>query len=343
MGRTMRFAPTAAIQALLALPVAGASAEAGILDQVKQRKVLQCGVDPGLPGFAVVDDQKQWSGFDVDYCRAIAAAVLGDGKAVAFVPLTARERFTALQTGAVDVLIRDTAWTMGRDTAFGVSFAGVNYYGGQGFMVPKSLGVDSALQLTGANVCIETGSATEIAVTAYFKAHAMSYNPVSVKDDERQKDAYESGLCNVYTGDTVALHGARLALAKPDDSIVLPELLSKEPYGPVTLQSDFRWLDVVKWVHFALLDAEELGVTAANVDAMKASDNADVRQLLGAEGSLGKAVGLDNAWAANAIKAVGNYGEIFERNLGAGSKLQIPRGLNALWTNGGIQFAPPIR
>ncbi len=332
----------AAMATVLAL-VAPAVADAGILEQVKQRKTLQCGVDPGLAGFATVDDHQQWTGFDIDYCRAIAAAVLGDGRAVTFVPLTARERFKALQSGAVDVLIRDTAWTMGRDTAFGISFVGVNYYDGQGFMVPKSLGVDSALQLTGANVCTETGSAAEIAVTAYFKAHGMSYTPVAVADDARQKAAYESGLCNVYTGDTVSLYGARLALAKPDDSIVLPEILTKEPYGPATLQSDVRWQAVVKWVHFALLDAEELGVTGANVDAMKGSDNADVRALLGSEGSLGKAIGLDNAWAANAIKAVGNYGEIFDRNLGAGSKLQIPRGLNALWTNGGIQFAPPIR
>ena len=341
MAGTMRWTLVAAVLALLV--VAAGAAHAGILEQVKERKALRCGVDPGLPGFATVDDHQQWSGFDVDYCRAVAAAVIGDGNAVTFVPLTARERFKALQSGAVDVLIRDTAWTMGRDTAFGISFAGVNYYGGQGFMVPKSLGIDSALQLTGANVCTETGSATDIAVSAYFKAHAMTYNPVAVEDDERQKAAYESGLCNVYTGDTVALYGARLALTKPDDSIVLPEILSKEPYGPATLQSDYRWLAVVRWVHFALLDAEELGVTGGNVNAMKASDNADARALLGAEGSLGKSIGLDDAWAANAIRAVGNYGEIFERNLGAGSRLQIPRGLNALWTNGGIQFAPPIR
>jgi general L-amino acid transport system substrate-binding protein len=340
----MRSAATTAILALAASVLVGAVAEAGILEQVKQRHTLQCGVDPGLPGFAEVNEQKRWTGFDVDYCRAIAAAVLGDGDAVTFVPLSARDRFKALQSGAIDVLVRDTAWTMGRDTSFGVSFAGVNYYAGQGFMVPKSLGVDSALQLSGANVCLETGSATEIAVTAYFKAHGMSYTGVPVQGDAQQKSAYESGLCNVFTGDTVTLYGARLASPKPDESIVLPEIISKEPYGPATAQGDYRWLAVVRWVHFALLDAEELGVTAENVDAMKASDNADIRALLGSEGSLGKAIGLDNAWAAHAIKAVGNYGEIFERNLGAGSKLKIPRGLNALWTTpGGIQFAPPIR
>jgi len=332
-----------AVLALGALNLATAVAHAGILDDVKSRKALQCGVDPGLPGFAAVDDQKQWSGFDIDYCRAIAAAVLGDATAVTFVPLTAKERFKALQSGAIDVLIRDTAWTMARDTSFGLTFTGVNYYNGQGFMVPKALGVDSALQLTGADVCIETGSATEVAVTAYFKAHGMSHTAVPVENDEKQKAAYESGLCNVYTGDTVSLYGARLGLAKPDDNVVLPEVLSKEPYGPVVLQSDYRWVAVVKWVHFALVNAEELAVTSQNVDAMKTSDDGDVRQLLGAEGMLGKGIGLQNDWAANAIKAVGNYGEIFERNLGAGSKLQIPRGFNALWTNGGIQFAPPIR
>lgn len=330
--------------AALALGVLGGSvATAGVLDTVKQRKMLQCGVNPGLPGFATVDGQGHWTGFDVDYCRAIAGAVLGDAKAVKFVPLTTKERFKALQTGAVDVLVRDTAWTMARDTSFGLTFAGINYYNGQGFMVPKALGVDSALQLTGANVCVETGSATEIAVTAYFKTHNMSYVAVPVGDDAKQKSAYESGLCNVYTGDTVSLYGARVGLKEPENSIVLPEIVSKEPYGPVVKQGDERWLALVKWVHFALLDAEELDITAENVDAMKDSENGDVRQLLGVEGGLGKAIGLDNAWAANVIRAVGNYGEIFERNLGADSKLQIPRGLNALWTKGGLQFAPAIR
>jgi general L-amino acid transport system substrate-binding protein len=343
VGSRTRSVPIALAFALGALTLGAATTHAGVLDDVKQRKALQCGVNPGLPGFATVDAQEEWSGFDVDYCRAIAAAVLGDGKKVKFVPLTTRERFKALQSGAVDVLVRDTAWTMARDSSFGLTFAGVNYYNGQGFMVPTSLGVGSALQLTGAKVCLETGSATEIAVTAYFKAHEMSYTAFPVENDEKQKAAYEGGLCNVYTGDTVSLYATRLALEKPDDNIVLPEVLSKEPYGPVVLQGDDRWFTIVKWVHFALLNAEELRVNSINVESMKPSDDSDVRQLLGTEGALGKGIGLDNAWAANVIQAVGNYGEIFERNLGTGSKLQIPRGLNALWTNGGIQFAPPVR
>src|SRR5260221_1552345 len=248
------------------LPIAAAvvafcsfAAHAGILDDVKQRGALRCGVDPGLPGFAVMDDQNEWSGFDIDYCRAIAAAVLGDPKKAKFTPLTAKQRFKALQAGEVDVLIRDTAWTMASDTAFGLTFAGVNYYNGQGFMVPKTLGVASALELTGAKVCLEPGSAAEVAATAYFKAHNMTFANVAVEDDEKQKAAYVAGLCNVYTGDAVTLYATRLSLPAPDDNMVLPEILSQEPYGPAVLQEDYRWFKVVKWVHFALLDAGERG------------------------------------------------------------------------------------
>ena len=341
MGSSLRSFTLIALAALLSFYTFSSSG-AAVLDAVKQRKMLVCGVDPGLAGFATVDSQKQWSGFDVDYCRAIAAAVLGDPKLVTFEPLTARERFRALQQGSVDVLIRNTAWTMARDTTFGVSFVGVNFYNGQGFMVPKSLGVDSALQLSGAKVCLEPGSATEVAVAAYFNAHSMSYVTVPVTA-ESQPAAYKTSQCNVATGDVAGLHAMRLALADPDGSIVLPEVLSKEPYGPAVLESDFRWASIVRWVHFALIDAEELGVTQANVEGMKSSDNGDIRQLLGADGALGKGIGLDASWAANAIKAVGNYGEIYERNLGLGSPLQMPRGRNALWTNGGLQFAPPVR
>ena len=338
-----RIAAVAATLALAVAATAAAPVHAGVLEQVRARKSLDCGVDPGLAGFAASDPSGVWHGLDVDYCRAIAAAVLGDPAAVTFTPLTERERFTALQSGQVDVLIRDTAWTMGRDGSFGVTVAGVNYYGGLGFMVPKSLGVDSALQLTGANVCLETGSATEVAVAQYFKTHGMNVVPVAVESGEAERAAYISGHCNVMTGDTIALYGARLALPKPDDNMVLPEIVSKNAYGPVVRASDWRWAAVVRWVHFALVDAEELGVTAANVAVLRANENADVRQLLGVDGSFGKSLGLDNAWAASAVRAVGNYGEIFDRNLGAGSSLKIPRGLNALWTNGGIQYAPPVR
>jgi general L-amino acid transport system substrate-binding protein len=339
-----RTAPFVALVLALAVATAAVSpAGAGVLDQVKQRKMLACGVDPGLLGFATLDPAGVWHGLDVDYCRALAAAVLGDASLVKFVPLTERERFKALQSGAVDVLIRDTAWTMGRDTSFGMVFAGVNYYGGVGFMAPKSLGVDSALQLTGANVCVETGTATEIVVAQYFKTRGMTVNAVPVENEDHERAAYVSGTCNVMTGDTIELYGARLALPKPDDNMVLPEIVSKNAYGPAVLAGDWRWAAVVRWVHFALVDAEELGITSANVDQLRTSDDPDIRQFLGVDGSLGRAVGLDNAWAANAVRAVGNYGEVFDRNLGAGSSLQIPRGLNALWTNSGIQYAPPLR
>jgi general L-amino acid transport system substrate-binding protein len=334
--------PVAVMAALAGAMVSSSVARAGILDDVKARKALNCGVDPGLPGFSVSDDGKNWRGFDVDYCRAISAAVLGDAQAVNFIPISAKQRFNALQSGEIDVLIRDTAWTMARDTTYGLTFAAINYYNGQGFMVPKSLGVDSGLQLTGANVCVESGSAAEIAVATFFQAHAMTYTAIAVADPAKEKEMYESGGCNVYTGDGVTLHAVRLTLAKPDESIVLPDILSKEPYGPLVLQDDPRWFDIVKWVHFALVNAEERGVTSQNIEAMATSTNADVRQLLGQDGDFGKGIGLDNGWAANAIKQVGNYGEIFARNLGDGSPLKIGRGLNELWTKGGLQFAPPI-
>lgn len=335
----LRFAVAAAALVGFGAPLA----HAGILDDVRERNELRCGVNPGLAGFSMLDAAQNWSGFDVDYCRAIAAAVLGDPTAVAFIPLTTRDRFRELQSGRVDVLVRDTAWTMARDTAFGLTFAGVNYYSGTGFMVPKALGVDSALQLTGARICIENGSAAGATVAEYFAARGMAVTAVPVSDPAALQMAYEAGTCNVATGELVSLYGMRLTLAHPDGSIVLPELLSKEPYGPVVLRDDAAWLAVVKWVHFALLNAEELGVTSANVDAMLAAPNEEVRNLLGANGAFGEALGLTNDWAANAIRAVGNYGEIFDRNLGAGSELKIARGLNALWINGGIQFAPPVR
>jgi len=325
------------------LGLSAPTAVSGILDDVKERNELRCGVNPGLAGFSMQDAAENWSGFDIDYCRAIAAAVLGDPTAVQFVPLTTRDRFRELQSGKVDVLVRDTAWTMARDTAFGLTFAGVNYFSGIGFMVPKSLGIDSALQLTGARVCLETGSTVEASVTEYFAARGMAYTPVPVADPAALRAAYEAGTCNVATGEQVALYGMRLTLGAPDESLVLPELLSKEPYGPVVLRDDPQWFAVVKWVHFALLNAEEMGVTSENVDAMLGAPSEEARNLLGANGAFGEGVGLANDWAAVMIRAVGNYGEIFDRNLGERSELKIARGLNALWTNGGLQFAPPVR
>lgn len=327
---------------LLGVVGANASVSAGELDDVQGRGAVRCGVDDNRPGFAVLDVSGTWAGFDVDYCRAIAAAVLGKSSAVEIVPVSAKDRFRALQSGKIDVLFRDTAWTMARDTSLGLVFAGANFYDGRGLMVPKSLGVDSALQLTGAKVCVESGSESEGAVATFFSAHNMAYTPVPVANDAEQMAAYASGECNVYSGVLTALYATRLSMPTAADHVILPELLSKEPLGPIILQSDARWFSLVRWVHFALLDAEELGVTRGNVDQMRQNGSAEVRLLLGAEGGLGKDIGVANDWAAKAIAAVGNYGEIFERNVGRDSPLNMPRGLNALWTEGGIQFAPPV-
>lgn len=328
---------------LAMLCLTAAPSVAGTLDRVVERDHLTCGINPALAGFAEQDSAGAWSGFDVDYCRAIAAAVLGDAEKVEFVPLATRDRFRELESGAIDVLVRDTAWTMARDTAYGITFAGVNFYNGIGFMVPRSLGVDSALQLAGATVCLESGSVNEVVVADYFAANEMTVTTVPVGNDERQKEAYEAGECTVYTGDIVGLHGARLRLAAPDEHAVLPESLSKEPWGLAVARGDEAWLAIVRWVHFALLNAEELGVTSHNVGTMASSPRDDVRNLVGAEGQFGNLIGLPNDWAARAIGAVGNYGEIFDRNLGNASRLQVPRGLNQLWNRGGLQFAPAIR
>src|SRR3990172_5311264 len=323
--------------------IAGA-ANATTLDDVKAKGFVQCGVNAaGLIGFASADDKGEWTGLDVDYCRAVAAAIFGDGTKVKFSPLNAKERFTALQSGEIDMLARNTTWTMSRDTSLGLMFAGTNYYDGQGFMVKKSLGVSSALELSGASICVQTGTTTELNLADYFKVSKMELNPVVFEKQEEADAAYDSGRCDAYTTDASGLYSIRLKLAGPDDHMVLPEVISKEPLGPLVRQGDDGWFNVVKWVHFALLNAEELGVTQANVDQMKTSENQDIRRLLGVDGRFGEGIGLSNDWAANAIKAVGNYGESFERNVGSGSKLQIARGLNALWSKGGIQYAPPIR
>jgi general L-amino acid transport system substrate-binding protein len=322
---------------------AAGAASAGTLDDVMKKGFVQCGVNIGLLGFASANDKGEWAGFDVDYCRAVAAAIFADPSKVKYTPLSAKDRFTALQSGEVDMLARNTTWTMQRDSSLGLIFTGVNYYDGQGFMVKKSLGVTSALELSGAAVCVQTGTTTELNLADFFKVHNMPYNPVVFEKNEEVTAAYDAGRCDALTTDASGLYATRLTLSNPDDSIVLPEIISKEPLGPSVRQGDDRWLTVVKWVGFALLDAEELGVTSANVDQMKSSDNQEVKRLLGLDGTFGEGIGLKNDWAYNAIKLVGNYGEIFDRNIGSGSKLQIARGLNALWTKGGIQYAPPVR
>jgi general L-amino acid transport system substrate-binding protein len=320
-----------------------AAAQTKTLDTVKQRGSLSCGVNIGLAGFSQPDDKGNWTGLDVDYCKAIAAAVFGDATKVKYVPTTAKERFTALQSGEIDVLIRNTTWTTARDSSLGLIFAGVNYYDGQGFMVKKALGVKTAKELNGATVCVQTGTTTELNLADYFKANKMTYKPVVFEKLDETVQAYLAGRCDVYTTDQSGLYSIRVQQPKPDDHVVLPEIISKEPLGPSVRQGDDQWLTIVKWVHYALINAEEAGITQANVGEMLNSTNPEVKRILGKDGELGKGIGLGNDFVVNVVKAVGNYGELFERNVGTGSRLNIARGLNNLWNKGGIQYAPPLR
>jgi len=325
------------------LLVAGAvSAAAGTLDTIKARGALVCGSNPGLAGFALPDDKGVYKGLDVDECRALAAAIFGDSEKVKYLPINAKDRPTILASGEIDVLIRNTTWTMSREED-GMFFTGINYYDGQGFMVHKKLGVDSALKLDGASVCVQQGTTTELNLADYFRTHNIKFEPVVFATDDETVAAYDSGRCDAYTTDASGLYSERLKLKVPDDNIVLPEIISKEPLGPSVRKDDVQWFQIVQWTHFALITAEELGVTSANVDAMLKSDNPDIRRLLGVEGNFGKDLGLTNDWAYHIIKQVGNYGESFERNVGAASPIKIARGLNALWNKGGLQYSPPIR
>jgi general L-amino acid transport system substrate-binding protein len=328
--------------ALVAMSAA-VSAQTGTMAAVKQKGQLSCGVHTGLAGFGAADDKGVWRGLDVDYCRAVAAAVLGDASKVKYVPTTPKERFTALNSGEVDVLIRTTTWTLQRDSAQGLSFAGVNYYDGQGFMVKKSLGVKRAKELAGATVCVQTGTTTELNLADFFRTNNLQYKPVVFEKVDEAVKAYQAGRCDAYTTDASGLYSVRLLMQDQADHIVLPDIISKEPLGPSVRQGDSQWFTVVRWVHYALLNAEEAGITQANVDKMLTSTNPEVRRILGKEGDFGKGLGLDNDWAYRIIKQVGNYGELFERNVGSGSRLKIDRGLNKLWTQGGLQYAIPIR
>jgi len=329
--------------------LAATAAMAGTLDDVKSKGFVQCGVNTSLIGFAFPDDQNNWTGLDVDFCRAVAAAIFGDPQKVKFTPLTAKERFTALQSGEIDILSRNTTWTMSRDTSLGLKFAGVMYYDGQGFMVRTAMGVDSALKLSGAAVCVQTGTTTELNLADYFKANKMEYKVVAFEKEQEVLAAYEDGRCDAYTTDQSGIYAQRLKLAKPDDHVVLPEIISKEPLGPVVRQGDDAWFNVVKWTYFALLNTEELGITQANVEEMKGSANPEIRRILGVANAdataagFGTAIGVSEEWVVQIVKGVGNYGEIFERNVGANTPLKIARGVNALWTAGGLQYAPPIR
>jgi len=325
-----------------AIGFSATAATAGTLDDVKKKGFVQCGVSQGLAGFSNPDDKGNWSGIDVDQCRALAAAIFGDDKKVKYTPLSAKERFTALQSGEIDVLVRNTTWTATRDTALGLNFAGVNYYDGQGFMIRKDLGVSSALELNGASVCTNTGTTTELNVADYFRENKMKYEVIAFEKADEVVKAYDAGRCDVYTTDQSGLYSQRLKLKDASKHIVLPEVISKEPLGPVVRQGDDQWFNLVKWTRNAMLNAEELGITSANVDAMKSGSPAQKR-LLGVEGNYGQNLGVNNDWAYNIVKLVGNYGESFERNVGPDTPLGIARGINALWSKGGIQYAPPIR
>ena len=300
-------------------------------------------VNPALAGFGIPDDKGNYTGMDVDFCRAMAAAIFNDVTKVKFVALNAKDRFTALQSGEVDVLSRNTTWTSSRENTLGLLFGPPNYYDGQGFMVRKKMNISSAKQLDGASVCVQQGTTTELNLADYFRSNNMKYESVAFAGEDETLKAYESGRCDVFTTDASGLYSERLRLINPDEHMVLPEIISKEPLAPSVRKGDDQWFDIMRWTEFAMVNAEELGVTSKNVDDMKKSDNPNIRRLLGVEGDTGKAFGLTNDWAYNIIKLVGNYGEVFERNVGEGSPLKIKRGLNALWTKGGLQYAPPVR
>jgi general L-amino acid transport system substrate-binding protein len=330
--------------ALAATALVSGLASAGTLDDVKARGELICGSNTGLTGFGAPDANNNWTGFDVDLCRALAAAIFGDATKVKFVPTTGETRFTALASGEVDLLVRNSTWTYSRDNDLKLDFVAVNYYDGQGFMVKKDLGVSSAKELDGATVCIQTGTTTELNLADFFKSNNITYTPVTVADDSEAQRQYEAGACDAFTTDASGLASTRAAMADPANHIILPEIISKEPLGPVVRHGDNNWGDIVRWTYFALLIAEEKGITKANIDSVLSSTtDPEVKRLLGAEGDMGVMMGLDNAWALNAIKAVGNYGEIFESNIGTSTPIGLARGLNALWTQGGLQYAPPIR
>jgi general L-amino acid transport system substrate-binding protein len=333
----------ATILALATIFIAPSAFAQTTLKAVKDRGILNCGANGSLAGFGLPDAQGKWTGLDVDVCRAIAAAIFNDASKVKFVPLTAKDRFTALQSSEVDVLVRNTTWTSSRDSALGIMFTGVDYYDGQGFMVRKSLKVNSALELNGASVCVQQGTTTELNLADYFRANKMTLKSVTFADANETVKAYDAGRCDAFTTDASGLYSERLRLANPDDHIVLPEIISKEPLGPSVRQGDDQWFTIVKWVLFAMMDAEEANITSKNVDQMMTSTDPNVKRILGTEGNYGEQIGLTKDFAARIIKLVGNYGEIFEKNVGTGSPLKISRGLNRLWTKGGILYAPPIR
>ncbi|WBU64968.1 amino acid ABC transporter substrate-binding protein [Paracoccus aerodenitrificans] len=341
MKRTVCFG--AAVATLLSTG-AGFADEGDTLAEVKGRDQLICGVNAGLVGFASPDANGNWTGFDIAICKAVAAAVLGDPTKVKYVPTTGQTRFTALASGEVDILSRNSTWTFSRDTDLNLDFAGINYYDGQGFMVPRSLGVSSAKELGGATICIQTGTTTELNLADYFRANNMEYQPVNIDSNAEGEQQYMAGACDAYTTDASGLAATRAAFANPDDHIILPEIISKEPLGPVVRHGDNNWGDIVRWTLYALIAAEEYGVTSANIDELASnSENPEVQRLLGTTGDLGAMIGLDADWAKRAIKASGNYGEIFAKTIGEETPIGLARGLNAQWTQGGLIYAMPFR
>ena len=326
---------------LLAVLSAAPALAQSTLEAVRSKGFVQCGLNPGLAGFSQPDSKGVWRGIDVDVCRAVAAAVFGDSAKVRYTPLTAQQRFTALQSGEVDILSRNTTWTITRDTGLGLNFVGVNYYDGQGFMVPRKLNVKSAKQLGGATICVQPGTTTELNLADYFRANNMKFKPVVIEKLEEVLNAYFAGRCDVFTTDVSGLVSVRGSRApKPDDHVILPEVISKEPLGPAVRHGDDRWFDVVKWSLFAMLEAEEMKLSSKNIDQASSSKDPAVQRFIGASGDVGKMLGLDNRWAFNIVKQVGNYAESFDANL---KPLGFERGLNRLWTQGGIMYAPPIR
>jgi general L-amino acid transport system substrate-binding protein len=332
------------IAASATVGLAAGIAAAGTLDDVKAKGFIQCGVSTGLVGFAAPDAEGNWNGFDVDYCRALAGAVFNDPEAVKFTPTTGKTRFTALASGEIDVLARNTTWTYSRDVDLKLTFVGVNYYDGQGFMTHAELGVESAYELDGATVCIQTGTTTELNLADFFRANNMSYDPVPIETNAEAREQFFADACDVYTTDRSGLAATRATADDPSQIVVLPEIISKEPLGPLVRHGDDQWADIARWVLNALIIAEEKGITAANADEMADSTNdPEVRRLLGTEGEYGAMAGLSADWAANAIKARGNYAEIFDNHIGPDTAIGLSRGVNALWTEGGILYAPPFR
>ena len=338
----MRLILAAAVAAFSTTLAVGA--QAGVLDTVKQRGSLVCGVSGKVPGFSVPDAQGVWSGMDVDYCRAIAAAVFNDPNKVTYRPVTTTERFTALQTGEIDVLVRNTTWSFTRDVNLGIEFVGANFYDGQGFMVSKDLNVKSAKELNGASVCIQAGTTAEQNIADFFAANSITFKQVVFESSDEATKLYDTGRCDVYTTDTSGLAARRTTLSKPATHVILPEVISKEPLGPAVRAGDPQWANIAKWTLFAMINAEELGVTSANADEQRNAKNPDVRRLLGSDEALGnERWGLERDWAYRIVKRVGNYGEVFERNVGTRTPLGLERGINALWSKGGLMYAPPVR